>query len=223
MVEQGGDWERRNRLKVYEGTYSMIIRDFKRAANLFLDSIATFTCTELYEYNRFVWNTIIACMVSVDRKTLKEKLIQSPDILSVIHDIPCADKFLKSFYNCNYGEFFRAMVDVMGEISRDRYVCTHESFYLREIRVIAYTQFLQSYKSVTLQSMARSFGVSDRFLDDDLSQFISSKKLSCKIDRVRGIVESRVVDAKNAQYMSLLKQGDVLLNRLQKLSRVITY
>jgi 26S proteasome regulatory subunit N7 len=165
MVEQGGDWERRNRLKVYEGTYSMIIRDFKQAALLFLDSIATFTCTELYEYNRFVWNTIISCMISVDRMTLKEKLIQSPDILSVIHDIPNCNVFLNSFHKCQYKEFFRSLVEVMDEISRDRYVSLHQNYYLREIRIVAYTQFLQSYKSVTLQSMARSFGVSESFLD----------------------------------------------------------
>jgi 26S proteasome regulatory subunit N7 len=57
----------------------------------------------------------------------------------------------------------------------------------------------------------------------DLSQFISSKKLSCKIDRVRGVLESSRLDGKNLQYQSVLKHGDVLLNRLQKLSRVITY
>jgi 26S proteasome regulatory subunit N7 len=165
MVDQGGDWERRNRLKVYEGTYSMIIRDFKQASSLFLDSIATFTCTELYEYTRFVWNTIISCMISVDRATLKEKLIQSPDIISVIHDIPNCDAFLRSFYKCNYKDFFGALVNVMDEISLDRYVSPHQNYYLREIRIVAYTQFLQSYKSVTLQSMSRSFGVSEQFLD----------------------------------------------------------
>ena len=39
----GGDWEHKNRLKVYEGVFAMYSRDFKRAAALFLDSIATFT------------------------------------------------------------------------------------------------------------------------------------------------------------------------------------
>lgn len=43
QCDEGGDWERKNRLKVYEALYSMAVRDFKRAAVLFLDSIATFT------------------------------------------------------------------------------------------------------------------------------------------------------------------------------------
>jgi 26S proteasome regulatory subunit N7 len=43
LCEEGGDWERKNRLKVYEALFCMATRDFKRAAELFLDSIATFT------------------------------------------------------------------------------------------------------------------------------------------------------------------------------------
>lgn len=29
MIDDGGDWDRRNRLKVYEGLYKLTIRDFK--------------------------------------------------------------------------------------------------------------------------------------------------------------------------------------------------
>jgi len=35
MVEAGSDWDRRNRLKVYEGVYSMSVRSFKKSASLF--------------------------------------------------------------------------------------------------------------------------------------------------------------------------------------------
>ena len=28
LLEKGGDWERKNKLKVYEGVYRLIIRDF---------------------------------------------------------------------------------------------------------------------------------------------------------------------------------------------------
>ena len=43
MLEEGGDWDRRNRLKVYEGLYAMAVRDFSSAAKLFLDAVSTFT------------------------------------------------------------------------------------------------------------------------------------------------------------------------------------
>merc|ERR1719373_972447 len=54
MLEEGGDWDRRNRLKVYEGLYAMSARDFKLCAKLFLDAISTFTSYELMDYVKFV-------------------------------------------------------------------------------------------------------------------------------------------------------------------------
>lgn len=36
---------------------------------------------------------------------------------------------------------------------------------MRELRVLVYAQFLESYKSVRLASMAQAFGVSIDFLD----------------------------------------------------------
>ena len=54
MLEEGGDWDRRNRLKVYEGLYAMPVRDFKLSAKLFLNAISTFTSYELMDYVKWV-------------------------------------------------------------------------------------------------------------------------------------------------------------------------
>ena len=89
------------------------------------------------------------------------------------------------------------------------------------MRVRAYSQLLESYRSVQLDSMAKAFGVSVEFLDKELARFISGGRLHCKIDKVAGIVETVRHDTKNAQYQATIKQGDLLLNRIQKLSRVI--
>ena len=45
--------------------------------------------------------------------------------------------------------------------------------------------------------------------------------MSCKIDKVSGIVESDRIDERNILYKKALKKGDKLLNRVQKLSRII--
>ena len=49
------------------------------------------------------------------------------------------------------------------------------------------TQFLESYKSVTIQMMASAFGVSAAFLDGELSEFIAAGRLNCKIDKARDV------------------------------------
>jgi 26S proteasome regulatory subunit N7 len=55
----------------------------------------------------------------------------------------------------------------------------------------------------------------------DLSRFIPSKKLNCVIDRVNGTVETNRPDNKNAQYQKFVKEGDLLLNKLQKYQAVV--
>ena len=57
--------------------------------------------------------------------------------------------------------------------------------------------------------------------DSELARFIAAGRLNCAIDKVNGIVETKRADGKNAMYSSVLKNGDALLNSIQKLSRVI--
>jgi len=221
LVEEGGDWDRRNRLKTYECVYLMSIRDFQKAAQLFLETLATFTSYELCEYRSFIRYLIIMAMVSLDRVTIKEKVIDSPDTLSVVHEIPYATLYLESFYNSDYAQYFKALAEITEEMKTDRYLATHVRYYCREMRIKAYSQLLESYSSVKLDSMAAAFGVTPEFIDNELSRFIAANRIHCKIDKVGGIVETTRPDAKNAQYQATIKQGDLLLNRIQKLSRVI--
>ncbi|GBG85988.1 hypothetical protein CBR_g40800 [Chara braunii] len=219
---EGGDWERKNRLKVYEGLFFMATRNFKKAANLFLDSISTFTSYELLPYTTFIFYTVLTSIVSLDRVALKSKVVDAPEILAVIRDVPHLSDFLNALYNCDYRTFFVAFAALAEAIRKDRYLNPHFRFYLREARVVAYAQFLESYKSVTMEAMAKAFGVSVEFFDAELARFIASGRVNCKIDKVAGIIsETNRPDAKNALYHATIKQGDVLLNRLQRLSRVI--
>ena len=104
----------------------------------------------------------------------------------------------------------------------DRFFAPHASWYLREMRVAAYVQFLESYKSVTLLGMAQAFGVSTGFLDQELARLIASGRVGAKMDATTGIIESTRSDSKNAQYLEVIKQGDLLLNKVQRLARVLS-
>ncbi|CAH9070460.1 unnamed protein product [Cuscuta epithymum] len=73
LFEEGGDWERKNRLKVYEGLFCMSTRNFKKAADLFLDSISTFTTYELFPYDTFIFYTVLTSIITLDRVSLKQR------------------------------------------------------------------------------------------------------------------------------------------------------
>ncbi len=152
---------------------------------------------------------------------MKKKLIDGPEILSVKGDIAEVFGLVTALYECDYKAYLHAMVEMEKVLLGDRFLQPHCGYIMRELHVLGYKQFLDSYKSVTLESMARSFGVGVDFLDGQLSRFIAAGRLSAKIDKFGGVVETNRPDLKNAQYRDMIQQGDLLLNRIQKLARVV--
>ena len=223
LIEKGGDWDRRNRFTVYNGVHHFRTRNLKGAAEAWLDAIATFTASEVFDYRTLVYYTVIAAVVSLPRTLIKSSLIDKPEIRQVINDLKELKEFLHAFYECRYAEFYKALLHMMHYIRNDSFLSIHADYYLREIRLRAYQQFLKSYLSVTLDTVAKEFGVSSEFVDSELSSYIASNRLSCKIDKVKGIVEMKRVDQRNQHYQEIIRKGDLLLNRVQRLSRIVTY
>ncbi|KAG2471493.1 PSMD6 ATPase, partial [Polypterus senegalus] len=190
LIEEGGDWDRRNRLKVYQGLYCVAIRDFKQAAELFLDTVSTFTSYELMDYKTFVTYTVYVSMIALKRPDLREKVIKGAEILEVLHSLPSVRQYLFSLYECRYSVFFQSLATVEQELKKDWLFAPHYRYYVREMRIHAYSQLLESYRSLTLGYMAEAFGVSVEFIDQELSRFIAAGRLHCKIDKVNEIVET---------------------------------
>ena len=126
-----------------------------------------------------------------------------------------------TLYECNYKSFLSTLVSLHPHLLLNRHLAPHTGYILRELHILAYRQFLDSYQSVTLSSMATSFGVSTSYLEEQLSKFIAGGRLNAKIDSVGGIVETMKTDWKNARYREMIREGDLLLNRVQKLGRVV--
>jgi 26S proteasome regulatory subunit N7 len=221
LLELGGDWDRRNRLKVYRGLFSMVCRDFKAASTDLLSAVATFTSTELCSYETFIFYAVMTSVVALDRVEFKKKVIDSPEVTAVVRENQVMNAFLHSLHDCKYKVFFSSLVHLNTSICTDRFLSLHSNWFFREVRVLAYAQFLESYKSVTLKSMADSCGISVVFLENELAHFISSRRINAKIDKVAGILESCQPNQINAKYQAVIKQGDLLLNRAQLLSRAI--
>lgn len=74
LIEEGGDWDRRNRLRTYEALYAMSVRDFKKAATMFFETMATFTSTELMDYRMFVKYAVFSCLVAKERSDVKTEV-----------------------------------------------------------------------------------------------------------------------------------------------------
>jgi len=221
LNEKGGDWDRRNRMQVYEACYRMLSRDFEGTAELLLESVSTYTCYEMFDYKRFVFFTVLSALLTQARPVLKKQVVDSPDVRAVLGELGPLKQLLHSFHECKFDKFMAALVAVHPMILRDRFLRVHASYMVRVLRVRAYRQFLGAYKTVTLEGMSKSFGMGKEFLDKELSACIAGGKLSAKIDKVEGVVEVTRSDAKSALYGDLLKHGDALINKMQRLTRLV--
>ncbi|KAH8904314.1 PCI-domain-containing protein [Coniochaeta sp. PMI_546] len=280
LVESGGDWDRRNRLKAYEGLYLLTVRSYNLAAPLLLDSLSTFTSYELCTYSNLVVYSVLAGSVSLKRVDFKSKVVDAPEIKAILGDgedkllalsgaisagpgadagsqdaetAPSASRaavvnlttlgsstdqpeaemavdfsplaqLVSSLYTGRYKLFFQALAAVEEQfLNVDRYLHEHKNWFVREMRLRAYQQLLQSYRVVGLESMANDFGVTVDFLDRDLAKFIAAGRIPCTIDRVsgKGVIETNRPDDKNKQYQDVVRQGDQLITKLQKYGQAV--
>lgn len=284
LVESGGDWDRRNRLKAYKGLHLLTIRSYNLAAPLLLDSLSTFTSYELCSYSSIVVYSVLTGTLTLARTDFKPKVVDAPEIKAILGsdsedrfaaltgamsagpaagdeemkdagassatpatastvvnlttlgsgsggqaaeaekpmDFSSLSNLVASLYTGSYRTFFQSLASVEENfLLIDRYLNEHRPWYVREMRLLSYTQLLQSYRVVGLKSMANDFGVSVDFLDKDLARFIANGRINCTIDRVSGTVETNRPDDKNKQYADVVKQGDTLITKLQKYGQAV--
>lgn len=69
--------------------------------------------------------------------------------------------------------------------------------------------------------MAESFGVSFNFIEKEMFNFIAQGKISAKIDSVSNIIECTQNEPTVDLYHRTVKESDLLLNKIHKLSKLL--
>ncbi|KAK8794609.1 hypothetical protein WA158_001590 [Blastocystis sp. Blastoise] len=197
---------------------NIIKRDLSIAADLFMTCIPTFTSYSLFTFQTEIMYSIICCIISKSRADIKKYLIDSSDTTIVLTDIPIIKSLLYSFYECRYKDFFLALLDLEPILENDKYMSKHIHYIIRELRIQAYNQYLKSYKTCTMDSIAHIFGVSTQFIDQELSRFISAGRIQAKIDKIGNIIETKSKEY-DSVYNDIFKKGDAMIERLQQSAR----
>ncbi|CAI7879707.1 unnamed protein product, partial [Closterium sp. NIES-54] len=93
-----------------------------------LGAIATFTTYELLPYRSLVFYTVILSVVALDWVAVEQKVIDTPEILTVIDQIPHLGPFVNNLHACDYKAFFRAFCE---SLIGGGCVCVHEGGRVR--------------------------------------------------------------------------------------------
>lgn len=223
-IDIATDWDAKNRLKVFKGMYLLAKRDFYSAADLLCDCLATFQETSFIDFNQLIKYAVLAGTLAFDRPVLKQRILKSPEVLESLSQLGALEGLVSSLYNCQYAAFFTHLAAIEQDwLGKDWVLEGHRAFIVKELRVKAYQQLLMAYRSVKLSLMAEAFGVSEAFLEDELVRFIAAGRLSCSIDKVAGVVNTVPVNRKQIQYDLLMREGEELFDRVQRLTRMVSY
>lgn len=105
-------------------------------------------------------------------------------MIAVLPVVPTLKNFSDSLYKCEYATFFKALgafipprplhpsltstfsaVVEEHHLIPSRLLSVHARYYVREMRIKAYAQLLESYRSVTMKNLCDAFGVGEEFMD----------------------------------------------------------
>ncbi|KAG1838451.1 hypothetical protein DFJ58DRAFT_846060 [Suillus subalutaceus] len=79
---------------------------------------------------------------------IKKRLITAPEVISVLPEVPILGDLLNNLYDF-------ATLEQMYLPSR--LLSPHTRYYVREMPIFAYSQLLESYRSLTLESLTVTF------------------------------------------------------------------
>ena len=90
LAEAGGgsDWDRRNRLKIYQALQHLWHRQIPKAAKLLLDCISTFNAVEYCTYQEFIVYTVLSNLLHLSRPELKRIILNGSEIITIGAQIP---------------------------------------------------------------------------------------------------------------------------------------
>lgn len=154
----------------------------------------TFTAIELIPYNDFITLCIITGVLILNRKELKSKIIDSPEVIATLSSFSSSSSssssstsptttstsssssssssttYLKdyttSLYESEYSKFFKSLAEIeYNHLIPSLLLNQHARYYVREMRIKAYTQLLESYRSMTLGNLAAAFGVGETYIE----------------------------------------------------------
>lgn len=220
LTDDSLDWEKKNKLAIYESIHKVLHRQMEDAAKTLIACVDTFNSPEIMTFKELVGYAVVLGVLWLPRKEIRERVMQNPEINSVLKDLPVLNDFRNAVFGMNYRHFFELLVRLNDQyLAPDVLLSRHRQHLLKRARIVIYTLFLESYKTVKLKKMAESFGVSLEFLDRGIAELISQKHLSCKIDRVHWVVEAVRVNERAAAYREIERRGDALVERLHKLMK----
>ena len=207
LCEQGGDWERKNRLKVYKACAALAQAGpargrgaaGRRGGDLLRDGALPLRQGRLLRGGRGRRDAREAGPKVQGRGLARGARAHAQG--------RAAGVAARGPPRLPVRPWLASLAVVARRVAADRLLGPHARHWVREMRRVAYSQFLESYKSVELDAMAAAFGVRPAFLDEELADLVASGAVAARVDAVSRVVTTARAEPKAAEYRELLGPG----------------
>uniref|UniRef100_A0A8C9H0E4 26S proteasome regulatory subunit Rpn7 N-terminal domain-containing protein n=1 Tax=Piliocolobus tephrosceles TaxID=591936 RepID=A0A8C9H0E4_9PRIM len=112
QMGKSGDWERKNKLKIYEAINYIMIRKFTEASKILIDAASTFTATDIISYNQVIFYVVILGIMVEERTVIDKKILNNSIILQVTSSDEDLYGYISSFYHCDYRTFVEKTIKI---------------------------------------------------------------------------------------------------------------
>ena len=181
LVESGGDWDRRNRLKAYKGLHLLTLRSYNLAAPLLLDSLSTFTSYELCSYSSLVVYSVLAGSLSLKRVDFKAKVVDAPEIKAILGEteekLPGVDAEMKDASSSTQ-EHASGLVN-LNTLGTGVEAETEAPLDFSSLASLVNSLYSGTYKTffTSLAAVEENFLIQDRYLFEHRAWFVREMRL----------------------------------------------
>lgn len=82
-------------------------------------------------YETLVFYAVITAIISMDRLSLKKKVLESSEAIVSLMKQEDVKNYLESFYYCRYHDFFKSLLIILNKIKADPYLKAHKKYFTR--------------------------------------------------------------------------------------------
>lgn len=183
LVESGGDWDRRNRLKAYKGLHLLTIRSYNLGAPLLLDSLSTFTSYELCSYSALVMYAVLAGTLALKRTDFKAKVVDAPEIKAILgsgeEKLPGADEEMEDISTTTPGKATVVNLTTLGTGEGVEGAESEQPLDLSSLTSLVRSLYEGNYRGffLALATVEEDFLQQDRYLFEHKGWYVREMRL----------------------------------------------
>lgn len=183
LVESGGDWDRRNRLKAYKGLHLLTIRSYNLGAPLLLDSLSTFTSYELCSYSALVMYAVLAGTLALQRTDFKAKVVDAPEIKAILgsgeEKLPGADEEMEDVSTATPGKAAIVNLTTLGTGQGAEGAESEQPIDFSSLASLVRSLYEGNYKGffLALATVEENFLQQDRYLFEHKGWYVREMRL----------------------------------------------